>query len=135
MSLFYFIAMFGFYTMSICLVCIYVKHFFCKSACKQAMATSFSRSIARVSHNFDTLPLHSSECILIWIGTVSQHCRLTCELSHDLFHSPSSGVSVAVGTVRGDQVVCQINRCFNTDSTGLLKGENKTFDMAAPLYK
>ena len=54
---------------------------------------------------------------------------LTGELSHDLFHSPSSGVSVAVGAVRSDQVVCQINPSFDTNRTGLLQGGNKQIDM------
>lgn len=61
--------------------------------------------------------------------TMSQRRRLTGELRHDLLHSPSSGVSVAVGTVRSDQVVCQIDGCFNTNRTGLLQGENKQLDM------
>lgn len=65
--------------------------------------------------------------------TMSQHCRLTGELSHDLLHSPSSGVSVAVGAVRSDQVVCQINRCFNTNRTGFLKGKNKQLEMLVAL--
>lgn len=62
-------------------------------------------------------------------GMMSQRWRLTGELSHDLLHAPSSGVSVAVGAVRSDQVVCQINRCFNTNRTGLLQGEDKQLDM------
>lgn len=64
---------------------------------------------------------------------LSRCCGLTGELSHDLLHSPSSGVSVAVSTICSDQVVCQVNRCFNTNSTGLLKDKNKQFDMSAAL--
>jgi len=52
-----------------------------------------------------------------------RRCRPTGELGHDLLHGPSSGVRVAVGAVRGDQVVRQINSCFDTNCTGFLQAE------------
>lgn len=55
---------------------------------------------------------------------MSQHCRLTSKLSHDLLHRPSSGVGVAVGAVRSDQVIRQVNSRFNTNCTGFLQREN-----------
>lgn len=67
--------------------------------------------------------------MILW----SQCCGLTGELGHDLLHSPPSGVSVAVRTVGSDQVVCQVNRCFNTNCTGLLKGKIKQLDMSVAL--
>lgn len=66
--------------------------------------------------------------------TMCQHCRLTGELSHDLLHSPSSGVSVAVGAVRSDQVVCQINSRFDSNCTGLLQGKNKPLEIVFQMY-
>lgn len=59
---------------------------------------------------------------------MSRRCRLTGELSHDLLHSPSSGVSVAVGTVCSDEVVFQSNCCFNPNCTGLLQVYKSTQD-------
>lgn len=58
---------------------------------------------------------------------MSQQSRLTRELSHDFLQSPSSGVSVTMGTICSNQVVCQINSCFNTNSTGFLQEKNKLF--------
>lgn len=57
----------------------------------------------------------------------SHYCRLTCEFSHDLLYSSSSRISVAMGTICSDQVVGQINCCFDTNCTGFLTGEGKNY--------
>lgn len=62
--------------------------------------------------------------------TIPQECSLTCEFSHDLLHGSSPGVGVSVCAVRSNQVVRQINGCFNTNSTSLLQGD-KQFDACA----
>lgn len=64
---------------------------------------------------------------------MSQHCRLTCKFSHDLLYSSSSSISVAMGTICSDQVVRQINCCFDTNCTGFLTGEGKFYQQCAPL--
>lgn len=60
---------------------------------------------------------------------MSQHSRPTSEFSHDLLHCPSPGVGVSMGTVSSDQVVGQINRCFNTNCASFLKVENKDLEL------
>lgn len=45
---------------------------------------------------------------------------LTSELSHDLLHRPASRVSVAVGAVRRDEVISQINWRLNSNCTSFL---------------
>lgn len=60
----------------------------------------------------------------------AQRDRLTCEFSHDLLYSPSSSICVAMGAIGSDQVVCQINRCFNTNGTGFLPGLGENISLS-----
>lgn len=70
-------------------------------------------------------------CVRLNIGwsweLISGFVRLTSELSHDLLHSPSSGVSVAVGTVCSDEVIIPINRRLNSNRTSFLWGRTNSW--------